>query len=69
MPPSSANRLRACALALVSSTAAAMRKRSLGAGLVVSEACLGTMTFGEQNDEAESFALLDRAVGAGVNFM
>ena len=68
MSPSTS--LRTCALAFFSSTAAAaMRRRSIGAGLVVSEACLGTMTFGEQNDDAESFALLERALERGVNFM
>jgi aryl-alcohol dehydrogenase-like predicted oxidoreductase len=38
-------------------------------GLKVSEVCLGTMTFGQQADEATSFAILDRAAGAGVNFL
>ena len=37
--------------------------------LVVSEACLGTMTWGEQNSEADAHAQLDRAVAAGVNFI
>lgn len=48
----------------------AMRYRPLGtSGLRVSALCLGTMTFGEQNSEAEAFAQLDRAVAAGVNFI
>ena len=38
-------------------------------GLDVSRICLGTMTFGSQNSEAEAHALLDRAAGAGVNFI
>ncbi|MGF1640407.1 MAG: aldo/keto reductase [Rhodospirillales bacterium] len=38
-------------------------------GLTVSRICLGTMTFGEQNSEAEAFAILDRAVEAGVTFV
>jgi 1-deoxyxylulose-5-phosphate synthase len=38
-------------------------------GLKVSEICLGTMTFGGQADEATSFAILDRAAEAGVNFI
>ncbi|HIC99981.1 MAG TPA: aldo/keto reductase, partial [Piscirickettsiaceae bacterium] len=42
----------------------------LGASdLKVSEICLGTMTFGEQNSEGEAFAQLDAAVAAGVNFI
>lgn len=31
--------------------------------------CLGTMTFGEQVDEATAFAILDRALDLGVNFV
>jgi aryl-alcohol dehydrogenase-like predicted oxidoreductase len=38
-------------------------------GLKVSEICLGTMTFGHQCDEPTSFAILDRALDAGVNFI
>ena len=34
----------------------------------VSEICLGTMTFGEQNTEAEGRILMDMAVDYGVNF-
>ena len=37
--------------------------------LVVSEVCLGTMTWGEQNSEADAHAQLDRAIAAGVNFI
>lgn len=37
--------------------------------LRVSRLCLGTMTFGEQNSEAEAHAQLDRAVAAGINFI
>ena len=37
-------------------------------GLKVSEVCLGTMTFGNQADEATSFAIMDVADGAGVTF-
>jgi aryl-alcohol dehydrogenase-like predicted oxidoreductase len=47
-----------------------MRYNKLGDGdLTVSEICLGTMTFGEQNTEAEAHAQLDLAVGRGVNFI
>ena len=37
--------------------------------LHVSPICLGTMTFGEQVDEANAHAILDRAVERGVNFL
>lgn len=47
-----------------------MLYRTLGlTGIDVSALCLGTMTFGEQNSEAEAHAQLDRAVAAGVNFI
>ncbi len=38
-------------------------------GLRVSRACLGTMTFGLQVDEASAFAILDRAAEAGIDFI
>lgn len=37
--------------------------------LQVTTLCLGTMTFGEQNNEAEGHAQLDRALAAGLNFI
>jgi aryl-alcohol dehydrogenase-like predicted oxidoreductase len=37
--------------------------------LQVSRICLGTMTFGEQNTEAEGHAQLDYAVSRGINFI
>lgn len=37
--------------------------------LKVSKACLGTMTFGNQNTEAESHFQLDYAVERGINFI
>ncbi len=37
--------------------------------LRVTPICLGTMTFGEQVDEATSHAILDRALERGVNFI
>jgi aryl-alcohol dehydrogenase-like predicted oxidoreductase len=57
-----------------------MKYRKLGrSGLKVSTLCLGTMTFGEADensfmhkvscDEATSHAIMDRAVEAGVNFI
>ena len=43
---------------------------NLGAtGLRVSRACLGTMTFGRQADEAEAAAIVDKALAAGVTFI
>ncbi|MEG0202349.1 MAG: aldo/keto reductase, partial [Comamonas sp.] len=36
--------------------------------LRVSPICLGTMTFGEQVDEAQAFRIMDRAVERGVDF-
>ena len=35
---------------------------------MVSEVCLGTMTFGEQNTESESHEIMDIAFEQGVNF-
>ncbi len=57
-----------------------MRYRSLGStGTQVSALCLGAMTFGEADEksmmhkvssnEEESFAILDRALEAGINFV
>jgi aryl-alcohol dehydrogenase-like predicted oxidoreductase len=57
-----------------------MRYRQLGlTGTQVSVLCLGAMTFGEadaksmmhnvSSDEKESFAILDRALEAGINFI
>ena len=37
--------------------------------LEVSELCLGTMTWGEQNTQSEAFAQLDYAIDQGVNFI
>ena len=37
--------------------------------LNVSKICLGTMTYGDQNTEAEAHAQLDYAIGRGVNFI
>lgn len=38
-------------------------------GLTVSELCLGTMTWGSQNTEAEGHAQIDMALDHGVNFL
>ncbi len=46
-----------------------MKYRKLGnTGIDVSVICLGTMTFGEQNSEAEGFEQMDYAFDRGVNF-
>lgn len=46
-----------------------MDYRPLGrTGLNVSSLCLGTMTWGEQNTEAEGHAQMDLALDRGVNF-
>ena len=37
-------------------------------GLVVSRLCLGTMNFGPEADEADSFAMMDQALELGINF-
>ncbi len=47
-----------------------MQYRQLGrTDLNVSALCLGTMTWGEQNTEAQAFTQLDRAKAAGINFI
>jgi len=46
-----------------------MKFKKLGiTNLNVSRICLGTMTFGEQNSQSESFKLMDYAFEKGVNF-
>ncbi len=47
-----------------------MKKRRLGASaLEVSEICLGTMTWGEQNSEADGHAQIAWALDHGINFI
>ncbi len=47
-----------------------MELRQLGrTDLKVSALCLGSMTWGEQNNEAQAFAQLDCARAAGINFL
>ena len=46
-----------------------MKYSKLGrTGLEVSRCCLGTMTWGEQNTEAEAHEQMDYALECGVNF-
>ena len=40
-----------------------------GTDLNVSRVCLGTMTWGEQNTEADAHEQLDFAIGEGINFI
>src|SRR5258707_8476395 len=47
-----------------------MDYRNLGrSGVKVSPLCLGTMMFGGQTDEPASRRIIDKARGAGVNFI
>lgn len=47
-----------------------MKKIQLGTSdLTVSTICLGTMTFGEQNTEADAHSQLDYALERGINFI
>src|SRR5437870_13582891 len=46
-----------------------MDYRHLGrTGLLVSPLCLGTMNFGPQTSEPDSFTIMDHALAAGINF-
>ncbi|HEY8572255.1 aldo/keto reductase [Phenylobacterium sp.] len=47
-----------------------MKYRQLGrSALKVSELCLGTMNFGPRTSEQDSFAILNAALDAGINFV
>ncbi|MBF0471057.1 MAG: aldo/keto reductase [Gammaproteobacteria bacterium] len=47
-----------------------MKKVALGSSdLQVSEICLGSMTWGEQNSEEEAFAQIEYALEQGINFI
>lgn len=47
-----------------------MKRKRLGrTDLMVSELCLGTMTWGSQNTEAEGHAQIELALERGINFM
>jgi hypothetical protein len=46
-----------------------MEHRRLGkSAVVVSDICMGTMTFGSQTEEAEAHRILDKCLDAGINF-
>jgi aryl-alcohol dehydrogenase-like predicted oxidoreductase len=48
----------------------AQTRRALGrSNIQISPVCLGTMTWGEQNNEADGHAQLDAALDAGINFI
>ena len=44
-------------------------QRLRGTGITISRICLGTMTFGDQADEATSIRMVETAMDAGVNFV
>jgi len=47
-----------------------MEMKPLGrTGIMVSDLCLGTMTFGTQTSKAEAHAQMDMALSAGINFV
>ena len=47
-----------------------IERKTLGrTGIEVSDLCLGSMTWGTQNSEAEGHAQIDRALERGVNFI
>ena len=46
-----------------------MQRKRLGrSGIVVSDICMGTMTFGSQCDEKDAFRIMDMAFDAGIDF-
>jgi len=40
-----------------------------GTGITVSRVSLGTMTFGQQTDEATAIRMVDMAIDTGINFI
>ncbi|NVO55488.1 aldo/keto reductase [Rhodobacteraceae bacterium B1Z28] len=47
-----------------------MEMKPLGrTGIMVSDLCLGTMTFGNQTSEVDAHHQIDRALAAGINFL
>ncbi|NHQ92643.1 hypothetical protein GYK42_19900 [Janthinobacterium lividum] len=45
------------------------KAKPVRSSLEVSRICLGTMTSGEQNSEAEAHSQLDDTFGRGINFV
>ena len=61
---------RTVALSTITSSPSICNARNLGSSdLVVSEACLGTMTWGVQNTKEDAFQQLDYAIEQGCNFI
>jgi len=61
---------RTVALSTITSSPSICNARNLGSSdLVVSEACLGSMTWGVQNTKEEAFQQLDYAIDQGCNFI
>ena len=47
-----------------------MKLRQLGrTGVQVSELCLGCMMFGGKTGPADSYAIIDKALDSGINFL
>ena len=47
-----------------------MKYRNLGrTGVKVSPLCLGCLMFGGRTDPGNSYAMIDRAIDAGINFL
>ena len=47
-----------------------MKKNRLGrTDMMVTDLCLGTMTYGTQTDEADAHAQIDMALAAGINLL
>ena len=47
-----------------------MQKIALGrSDIMVTDWCLGTMTYGNQTDRADAYAQIDMALDAGINFI
>lgn len=62
--------LTAAAKALSTTATNVCNPRCLGkSDLIVSESCLGTMTFGVQNNDEDAFQQLDYAISTGCNFI
>jgi len=55
-------------MSLASSTPLPSRRRLGKSALVVSDICLGTMTFGSQADEKESRKIMDHCYERGIDF-
>src|SRR5208283_934331 len=47
---------------------AIVHKRLGRRGVLVSNLCLGTMNFGNQTNEKDAFAIMERALELGINF-